>query len=55
MRNSLFSKDGKLLGNHPKSSFDINEKKRISLHPSIDRTVGCKSHFWVRKGKIIWG
>jgi hypothetical protein len=41
-------------GNHPKWSFDIDKKKRISLHPSIDRTVGCKSHFWVRKGKIIW-
>jgi hypothetical protein len=41
-------------GNHPKWRFEIDKKKRISLHPSINRTVGCKSHFWVRKGKIIW-
>lgn len=26
----------------------------ISLHPSIDRKVGCHSHFWFKKGKIIW-
>lgn len=41
-------------GNNPKWKFEIDKKKRISLFPSIDRTVGCKSHFWVRKGKIIW-
>ena len=25
-----------------------------TLHPSIDRTVGCRSHFWFKKGKIVW-
>ncbi len=27
---------------------------RVSLSPSIWRTKGCKSHFFLRKGKIIW-
>jgi hypothetical protein len=25
-----------------------------SLHPSIWRQVGCKSHFWFRHGQIYW-
>ncbi len=25
-----------------------------SLHPSVSRKVGCKSHFWLKRGKIIW-
>lgn len=26
----------------------------VSLHPSVWRIVGCKSHFWLRRGKINW-
>lgn len=26
----------------------------ISLSPSVDRIVGCKSHFYLTKGKIHW-
>jgi len=25
-----------------------------SLHPSVRRTEGCKSHFFLREGRIIW-
>ncbi|MBK3405300.1 hypothetical protein H0176_16910 [Methylorubrum populi] len=25
-----------------------------SLAPSVWRKVGCKSHFWLRKGKVEW-
>ncbi|MFM0100878.1 DUF6527 family protein [Paraburkholderia nemoris] len=25
-----------------------------TLAPSVDRTVGCRSHFFVRGGKILW-
>jgi hypothetical protein len=25
-----------------------------TLHPSVWRKVGCKSHFFVRKGRIVW-
>ncbi|TLX27435.1 hypothetical protein FE904_00120 [Chryseobacterium indologenes] len=30
------------------------EDGKVSLFPSIDRFVGCKSHFHLIKGKIIW-
>lgn len=26
----------------------------VTLHPSVWRTNGCKSHFFVRHGKIRW-
>ena len=26
----------------------------VSLDPSIWRKTGCRSHFWLRKGRIIW-
>ena len=25
-----------------------------SLAPSVWRKVGCKSHFWLRKGRVEW-
>lgn len=27
---------------------------RASLHPSIWRIRGCKSHFFIKEGKVIW-
>lgn len=39
---------------HAKWKYEIDKRNRISLHPSVNRIVGCKSHFFVRKGKIIW-
>jgi len=29
-------------------------KKRLSISPSIWRTTGCKSHFWIISGRIKW-
>ncbi|WP_430981312.1 DUF6527 family protein [Sphingobacterium faecium] len=26
----------------------------MNIHPSINRFVGCKSHFFLRQGKLIW-
>lgn len=26
----------------------------ITLHPSIWRKVGCKSHYWIRQGQVEW-
>lgn len=26
----------------------------ISVHPSVWRTKGCRSHFRIRKGDIVW-
>lgn len=28
--------------------------KAPTLHPSVWRKMGCKSHFWVRQGKVQW-
>lgn len=32
----------------------VIQGKTISLNPSVNRLVGCKSHFFLRKGKIEW-
>ena len=26
----------------------------VSLHPSVWLRDGCKSHFWIRRGRVIW-
>ncbi|WP_228480154.1 DUF6527 family protein [Pseudomonas aeruginosa] len=35
-------------------SLSVDGKGRPTLYPSIWRTTGCRSHFWVRKGRIHW-
>lgn len=37
----------------PNWKVELNDN-RISIFPSIWRTRGCKSHFFVRENKIIW-
>lgn len=37
----------------PRWDIDIR-RKRPTLTPSVWRKVGCKSHFRVRDGRIIW-
>ena len=32
----------------------VDEKSRPTLHPSVWVKDGCKSHFWLRKGKVFW-
>ncbi len=34
-------------------TFLVN-KKKISLKPSIWRKTGCKSHFFIKNGKVKW-
>ncbi len=29
-------------------------KGLVSITPSIQRTKGCKSHFWIREGEVYW-
>lgn len=31
-----------------------SEFGQVTLHPSIWRVRGCKSHFWIRDGRLIW-
>ena len=39
---------------HPSWKVEIDEKNIITLHPSINRMVGCKSHFFIRRGEVVW-
>ena len=38
----------------PRWDVAVDRHGYVSLHPSIWLREGCKSHFWVRAGKIIW-
>lgn len=33
---------------------EIHRDHTVSLFPSVNRTVGCHSHFYVRKGEVQW-
>lgn len=41
-------------GQRPKWSVEEHDDGTVSLYPSIWRKVGCNSHFWIRRGKILW-
>ena len=32
----------------------IHPDQTASLHPSVWRKTGCRSHFWFKKGRIKW-
>jgi hypothetical protein len=38
----------------PRWKLSMNKDGTPSLHPSIWRTVGCRSHFFLRRGEIEW-
>ena len=38
----------------PRWTLEIDDLDRPSLTPSVWRTVGCRSHFWVRRGQVEW-
>lgn len=31
-----------------------DKKGRATIYPSIYKLDGCKSHFWIKNGKLIW-
>lgn len=39
---------------HPRWEITKHSSQNISIHPSIKKTVGCKSHFYLKNSKIIW-
>jgi hypothetical protein len=41
-------------GDDPSWVASIDAKGRPSIHPSIWRVRGCRSHFHLRQGRIIW-
>jgi hypothetical protein len=38
----------------PRWTLSVDERNRPSLIPSIWLKGGCRSHFFVRSGKVVW-
>ncbi len=38
----------------PSWKVQLHEGKRVTLLPSVWRTMGCKSHFIIYRGHIFW-
>ncbi|WP_460931245.1 DUF6527 family protein [Oleiagrimonas citrea] len=38
----------------PRWDLRVDEAGRPSLHPSIWLQRGCRSHFWLKHGRIHW-
>lgn len=38
----------------PRWEYSISYNRAITIKPSVWRKAGCKSHFFIRKGKIVW-
>ena len=38
----------------PHWSLQVDRLKRPTLHPSVWLSNGCRSHYFVRAGKVIW-
>ncbi len=32
----------------------VNGDGMSTLHPSVNRTKGCRAHFWFRHGRVYW-
>jgi len=43
-----------LLDAKPRWKYCITKRGNISISPSIWRKTGCRSHFYILKGRIIW-
>ncbi|MGE0278502.1 MAG: DUF6527 family protein [Alphaproteobacteria bacterium] len=38
----------------PRWEISVDQKGYPSLHPSVWLQEGCRSHFWLKAGKIVW-
>lgn len=38
----------------PRWDLRVDEEQRPTLRPSVWRKAGCRSHFWLRQGRIAW-
>lgn len=41
-------------GVRPRWDVTIDKQGYPTLHPSVWLRTGCRSHFWVRQGRIVW-
>jgi hypothetical protein len=35
-------------------SISIHRDRTVSIYPSVRRTLGCGSHFNIKRGRVIW-
>jgi hypothetical protein len=33
---------------------EVTKDQRGSIYPSVWRTTGCRSHFWLKDGRVFW-
>lgn len=38
----------------PSWTATVHRDETVSLHPSVWRKVGCKSHYWFKRGLVRW-
>lgn len=38
----------------PNWSIEVDKRNRITFSPSIWKSDGCRSHFFLEKGKLVW-
>ncbi|WP_420884462.1 DUF6527 family protein [Amnimonas aquatica] len=38
----------------PHWALSVDGLGRPTLYPSVWRTTGCRSHFWLRQGRTVW-
>ena len=43
-----------LNGHRPRWSISLSAKDIPTISPSINRKVGCRSHFFLKSGRIVW-
>lgn len=43
-----------LPGSEPYWQITKHDDGSVTLHPSVWRTKGCESHFFVRRGRVKW-
>ena len=41
-------------GASPRWRLSEDKRGRVTLEPSIHLKRGCRSHFWLRAGKVVW-
>lgn len=34
--------------------FYLNKKRQVTIAPSVWKKDGCRSHYFIRRGKVIW-
>ncbi|MGE0371676.1 MAG: DUF6527 family protein [Gammaproteobacteria bacterium] len=38
----------------PRWNVTVDRRGHPTLHPSVWRNTACRSHFWLRRGKVVW-